>query len=879
MRTNLIQSYLQNNSQAVQQYHSDNARKNFDVKKELSNRTFIKPLPSNGHLVQNTLFDVPSEIFRDLKYSAKALTHSVKGKANDNELGHLNDMGMKLGGLAIATYLFSRKFAPLAKSMEFVGLLSFFAAMEIWPKLALQLPAYLIHGFDIRQQYRDNYGTKKPVFQDHQFIPWDLYSDEEINKIGDRLNVPKDMKNRRDFIQEKMRKIALQNNTMWMLTAGFATPIMSALICEALKNPIHNYQDKKLNQSANALLSNFNTEIAKYDFSDKNKALEDLLQSRKGQPITPELFDQICKTVSQGMDSITAGEIRKDLKDVMLQRGSNISRKTFEDLSKSLDEVFRDIPEVHRKELIPNVSEIIEKLDDSKKSVISSGEIITNQTEFSSYVKALEDALDEKIDVFNRTHQGEPYGGQARFLADEMFESMNSGESVISKYFKATPSSVLTEGSIKNIKEVNKTLNTFQARQRVLNKYAYLKSAQAQETYLANTWNSILDGDMMKTLGITDKEIKKTRMDSNLVGNLIREKIETIVSDDKKYNEVMDKIIEKLNFMEERTKFAQYDKYNPNEKNPYKTYVDTTFDEASAELKNKGMKNTARRLKGYDVSGSIDTHTLKDLQLSFVQDRVRGVKCSFYRLLNTLDFFKRVSDKEHLDSLKDYDYKHKVTKELLKHIDYPRQMQEEMIEMSKQLLLGGRSSDYAVKFFFLRNPELNPDNLTDEQRKLIFSDIQTDMGKVVNEFYGKQALKQLADNPHDRLFYDSAMRLMYDDRLSDKTKSKIENSMFYKNFEQYRRELFSYLGGDEYFTKKSHKVAKGSADSTAEFRFQLLGSSIEDMFTKLFNQKFNSKTWLKIFGGLGACLLGVTVLSQFFMGRMPKDKFTKENKS
>ena len=91
--------------------------------------------------------------------------------------------------------------------------------------------------------------------------------------------------------------------------------------------------------------------------------------------------------------------------------------------------------------------------------------------------------------------------------------------------------------------------------------------------------------------------------------------------------------------------------------------------------------------------------------------------------------------------------------------------------------------------------------------------------------------------------------------------------------------MFSYLGGDEYFTKKSHKVAKGSADSTAEFRFQLLGSSIEDMFTKLFNQKFNSKTWLKIFGGLGACLLGVTVLSQFFMGRMPKDKFTKEHKS
>ena len=102
--------------------------------------------------------------------------------------------------------------------MEFIGLASFFGAMDLWPKLALQLPAYLIHGFNIRQKYEDSYGRKKLFYQDHQFIPWDLYSDKEINKIGDRLGIPKDIPNRREFIQEKMRKIALQNNTMWMLT-------------------------------------------------------------------------------------------------------------------------------------------------------------------------------------------------------------------------------------------------------------------------------------------------------------------------------------------------------------------------------------------------------------------------------------------------------------------------------------------------------------------------------------------------------------------------------------------------------------------------------------------------------------------------------------
>ena len=873
MRTNLIQSYLQNNSQAVQQYHADNVKKTFDVHKELSNRTFIKPLPSNGHLVRNSLFDLPSEFFKDMKYSAKALAHSVKGTANDNELGHLNDMGMKLGGLTIATYLLSRKSAPLSKVMEFVGLVSFFAAMDIWPKLALQLPAYLIHGFDIRQQYRDNYGTKKPVFQDHQFIPWDLYSDEEINKIGDRLRVPKDMKNRRDFIQEKMRKIALQNNTMWMLTAGFATPIMSALICDLLKNPIHNYQDGQINKKANALLSNFNTEIGKYDFSDKNKALETLLDSNKGKTVTPELFKQISETLLSGMDSITAKAISRDLKNIILQKGYDVTRNTFDDLGNFFREQLKNIPVGDLDKIIPGADDVIAKLDDGKRNIFASGEHIHGETEFSSYVKAFADAIDDKINIIKQANPENNNAESLRFFVDEVFE--NSG---LDRIFRANPSSVLSEQAVKDLKEINKILNTFHARQRVLNKYAYLKSAQAQETYLANTWNSILDDDMLKVLGITDSEIQKTRMDTNLVNALLRDKLETIASNDEKYSEVMDKIIEKLNFLESRTEFAQYDKYNADEKNPYKTYVDTTFDEAAKELKERKLKYTVQRLTGYDVDrskGEIDTHTLKDLQLSYVQDRVRGVKSSFYRLLNTLDFFKRVSDNT-LDSVKEYNFTNSKG-ELIKHVDFPRPVREEMVEMSKQLLLGGRSSDYAVKFFFLRDPELNPDNLTDEQRKLRFSDIKTEMGKVVNEFYGKKGVEQLVDNPHDRIFYDSAMRLMYGDRLSPKTKSKIENSMFYKNFEQYRNELLSYLGGDEYFIKKNHKVAGGKESST-EFRFNLLGSATDDMFAKLFKQKFNSKTWLSMFGGLGAALLGITVLSQFFMGRMPKDKIVKENK-
>jgi len=48
-----------------------------------------------------------------------------------------------------------------------------------------------------------------------------------------------------------MRKVSVQNNTLWMLTAGIATPIMTALACNKAETIYHSYcwkniQTKKL---------------------------------------------------------------------------------------------------------------------------------------------------------------------------------------------------------------------------------------------------------------------------------------------------------------------------------------------------------------------------------------------------------------------------------------------------------------------------------------------------------------------------------------------------------------------------------------------------------------------------------------------------------
>lgn len=416
MRTNLIQAYL-NGSPAAKQYNSDKAAKDFDVHKELNNRTFIKPLPSNGKLVRNNLFDIPAEFFKDVKYDINALRHSVKGEANDHELGRLNDMGMKLGGVAIASYLFTRKSTPLTKVMEFVGLASFFAAMDVWPKLALQLPAYLVHGFNIRQKYEDNYGRKKLLYQDHQFIPWDLYSDEEINKIGNRLKVPKDIPNRREFIQEKMRKIALQNNTMWMLTAGLATPITSALICNALTNPISKYQDGKINQKADNLLLNFNEEIKKVDYSKHQQELENLLSENKGKPITSELFEQIHSKLSEGLDRVVATDMQKDLESIIpTGSGYTINQGAVDNIQNAIKTQLAPL-NLADEDLV----RILPNQDSLKHSFESKNLFRSGVKDFSEYSKEIQNVLNYNISEFIKANPDNPVNRKLLFVAKNLF--------------------------------------------------------------------------------------------------------------------------------------------------------------------------------------------------------------------------------------------------------------------------------------------------------------------------------------------------------------------------------------------------------------------------------------------------------------------------
>lgn len=841
MTTNLIQNYISasktlpqqpkmqgQNVQSVQKPKPD-----FDIERELNNRTFIKPLPSKGRLLNGNIFNAPAIMVKDAVYDVKAFKHAMQGNANDHELGKLNDVGLKLGGLAIAGYLFTKKQTPVTKGMEFVGLGSFLASMAIWPKLAIQLPAYLIHGVNVQKQYEDSFGRKKSFYQDPQFIPWDLYSDKEIDKMGNRLRVPKDIPNRRDAIQEKMKKIAIQNNTLWMLTAGFATPVMSALICNQTEPYLAKWLNNRKNKKADLILTNLDEHSKKYDTHNATNNIENQIKLHAGKPITEEVINSVADAF-EGMDSVTAESFKADLRELMTSNTHTISKDSTKAISKNLKDIFKGKP------ISKDAVDAIIPNENNMFNIFKENNFIKTDADDKA-LKAISDkillAVKKNVETYN---QNRPEAEQLDFeYIKKLIRSHKVNEHPIKSVLNNSTSATFSQEIQANLRNIAKAFDAFNAKTNALNEYAVTKVGSAPETVIANYWNNI-SKDLLTTLGISPKEIEKVRFDRNLTGELLRNKIESIVSDDATYKKVMKDLVAKVASLDSEIK--------PSDITTYNEKVDTLFNEFGEFLKDKQFSNTAKAIAG--VNNNDNVGTLKNIQKSFVSERLSGVKSSFYRLINTLDFYRRIA--KNVNSI-----------DILKQ--YPREVREELIELCKIITLQGHSSDNATKFYMLRNPHPSDD----------MSDIVVKNGKIENKYFGKGAVNTTTDIPNDKFFYQRAMQLMFGDKMDKETTEILEGSIIKPNVTEYRENVVKIIGGENYFAKPRHRISPVN-DAGSEFKFLLTGIAPDELFFKAGQQAFNTRKWLKIFGAFGGVLLGVTVLAQFFFGKMPDKKAGKK---
>lgn len=192
-----------------------------------------KPLQPKGRLIPSNMWESTKYAVKKPFQEAKFFVDAAQGKGNDYSIGRINDLGLKLGSLGIAAILAASASSPFKKGMEFVGFATWFGSMALWPKL-VGSAVKLTKGFDPNQKYEDSYGRVKPFFQDPQYICWELYDNDKLNEVGDKLGIPTNIENREGAIRSKMQQIATQSNTWTMLTAGFATPILSSLLADQL---------------------------------------------------------------------------------------------------------------------------------------------------------------------------------------------------------------------------------------------------------------------------------------------------------------------------------------------------------------------------------------------------------------------------------------------------------------------------------------------------------------------------------------------------------------------------------------------------------------------------------------------------------------------
>lgn len=850
--TSLINNYINNPHSNIRQQNTNTGLPVNTNVEELDTRNFLKPLKGQGRLVRGNIFEAPGVMIKDMAYDTRALKHALKGNANDHELGKINDTGMKLGGLAIAAYLFTKKQAPMQKAMEFVGLASFFASMAIWPKIAIQLPAKLIHGINVQQEYIDSFGRKKPFHLDPQFKPWDLYSEEKIYKIGDRQGVPKNIPNRRAFIQEKNNKIATQSNTLWMLTAGVATPILSGLICNKLEKPVQNLIGMYNTYRADQIFEKFDEYVEVANKKQTQKFINRTIEMNKGQIIDETLYREILDIFAGDFGPVTKVGLDKDLRNLLFNNKYEINSVTVENLITEINKKLKGTPyEAYKSVIVPEKAKLIEQL--TQKGIFGKEHDIKDIRKISREIQVI---FRDNILAYNKEHPAAPINWTD--FANRLGNTEINKAGPIVKGLTSTSASRMTPEVQASLKAMAKVFDKLNAVKNVLSKYAYLKVAAAPETELANYWNNTADS-LIDLFKITPEEIKNTRYDSELVYKLIREKMTQIAtSSEEDYTKFMTALGKKVAKINDILKTSDNEVGISEKKTAgFASKVDSAINSVASELDTDTLKmpNFLRRLVGLSkveqqgdkkVSYIIYTGgTYVDTLKRAVSDRMLGVESSFLRLINAVDLMRRIATDQNVNQIQ------------LMHNGYATETKEELLEAAVRGVFNDHSADFAIKGYTKRN--VNPERGD--------GNILRRAGRVIYRFLNKIPEDEKIDIPMDEGFFQEKMKLTFGNPPHKDTQNALAINILEK-LEAYKANVLDILGNDFNFAKPDHVISGAKKFLSPKYKFNICGISITELFSNLFNQKYNTNKWFKTFVSVFASLYAVSVGSQFFFGKL-----------
>ncbi len=753
----------------------------------ISTKGRVKPLDDKGKLLPSRIFGSPITYAKDLKDDFVSMKNAAKGKANDHQLGRINDVAMKIGSLALATYLFVKNPLKLSKAMEYAGFGTFFASMAIWPKLAIQAPIKARTGVDIHQKYIDSQGRKKMLYQDPQYVLTDLYSREDLDKMGKGLKVDENLPDRDNFIKQRAQKTALQGNTLWMMTAGIATPVMSALGCRTLEKPIANAMEKA-----------------------------DLIATEKAVN-TPEIFKTTSGLKSKIEEAAFAGFLKRN-RNKPLESGSKIMSQLFNELSKGANSAAINDG---LKEELDNFARPPKLSIESAKKLISDK---VDLTKLSDEAKAcLEEAI--KNEEFERAGN---IAADATGLKGKQRKTLSSGIARTLNSAKKGLRSTKTVGDVsEKLMLLHKTMNQFGKDRKVFDDYVNVRAGGAG-SYVANQWDRVTGGFLDGLVGKCKSFFmpKKLKALANGDYEVLSKELDRLAGS-KNYDKVVAKMVKMFN--------------------DYEATAGDSFVQTVSDRGHEIFSDTSGRLARDDfmrVSKKVSAEAIKDTAensaIKGAKRDVAGARASFYRLLQSIDLYKKIHDGKFTKELTEFLQDHGQTADSATI--------ERLTKLCKKFLLTATTTDNIEKL-----------------RSAGFDVTESEYKTIMTMLYNSNGNSAIADS-------------LLKNNSQDEVKRMLKGFNSYKS--EFKDKIVNWKNGmTPELSRRTLESAAQSADAVE--RNNVVGKSVLELVKDTAGQRLRSNQWLAIFGGIMIALTAVTVGATFAIGRKGKTEkqIEAENKA
>ena len=818
----------------------------------ITTENYIKPLPPKGHLIDDTPSSSVKYFFKDIGYDMMSLKNGYKGTANDHQLGRLNDVGLRLGGIGIATYLASVTNNPKARLMEYIGLGTFLAMMSLYPKLFINEPARIIHGYDVDKQYIDDQGRKKSVQQDSNYVPYDMYlgekKDEDFDFIGDKMGIPRDIKNRNDVIREQMRKIATQNNTLWMLTAGFAIPILTAITCCGLENYVvapaiakakNSKADMNITEALRKLEGLFAENVKDARENSLSKSINRIAASYKNQELPLEEFDNISNKITEGLSDKTTRILKKELSDLLTPE----SKKSAEEILEASKALVRT--PAQRNVMLPSKSEL-EKL---MSEVLAETNGVDSAAAENTFVQKVRGLINSKI-------IGSSLSAAEKDACNTQTERLVNG---LLEGFRTNNTGVITKEKLNKLGELTKIIGEFKENDIILDKCRHFKFEADSETILARA-ASKFENTFIKELGITYKDLRKMKDSSEYTKKILDGKLAEIAKDKEKFKNLIEKLAKVVSDTDVAINGYKNDLPIKNLISAYEYLYNGTAqrleklggfagtmkaiagaDADLSELKIQNIEDLTRFLDGttraissgdlvrYAQEHGKDLGSDKHLAISRIYNRYQDSINTYNRVIHTADAYKRLFADGNLPkelSSKDSEYIKTV------------------LEKCRETLLKANSSEHFNKLYTVNAGDLYKDVMT-----MLYELSPEDKFKGVISEDTKSVLKK----------YNSP-----------------EKGNLLSRFEGFIAKFRNIIGNDKTeFTKElTHNFdnmseAYSRIAQTEAAKANLAGlQNMTEYIKNAAGRRYNTNKWLRTMFGIAGVTIAAALSAQFAFGKI-----------